>query len=330
MRALVERDVAKIARLAGHHGDDAFDRLAARTRAAATPSSKSRPWPPAGLRQQHAADAGLAPANGAPPELGVEGDHRGRPRIHQAPEPGRGVVRCSSSSSVRDPAQARPFGESFDDPADGVHDDRGLAQLREVARTGRVELPAVRGEGDQGLLVRRSQVGHLFGHLAAGRWSGRGHDGERHIGEWRGVLDLATRAIDPAGLVERAIPAQRIADLEDGVQGADPAGLERRPSPCRRGAPPRPSPRHTRPPAVAGRTVARTARRGSDRAGGTAGEPRSRSAGRAGCRRSARRSAARSGGSFGRCPAGCTPRPFRSAGAARTRGSTRQAARRRR
>ena len=37
---------------------------------------------------------------------------------------------------------------------------------------------------------------------------------------WRQV------SIDPAGLVERAIPAQRIADLENGVQGTDPAGLE--------------------------------------------------------------------------------------------------------
>ena len=93
-----------------------------------------------------------------------------------------------------------------------------------MARTGRVEVPAVRGERHQGLLVRRSQVGHLFGHLAAWWWPGRGHDGKRHVGKRRGLLDLATRAIDPAGLVERAIPAQRIADTEDGVQGTDQPG----------------------------------------------------------------------------------------------------------
>ena len=117
--------------------------------------------------------------------------------------------------------------QSLDDPAHGVHDERGLAELREVARTRCVELPTHRGEGDcRAAWFADAQISHLFRHLSA-RWSkSRGHNGERHVGEWRGVLDLATRVIDPASLVEPAIPAHRIADLEDGVQGTHPAGME--------------------------------------------------------------------------------------------------------
>ena len=179
---------------------------------------------PACLRQQHAVDAGLAPANGAPPELGVEGDHRGRPWFHQAPEPGRGVVRCSSSSSdATGPGPAFGIRSMTHRTASTmIVGSLTCGKWLEPAAW-KCRLSGARATRASWFVDRRSATSS---GICRPPVPGRGHDGERHIGELRGMLDLATRVIDHAGFVEPAIPAQRIAELKKGVQGTGPAGLQ--------------------------------------------------------------------------------------------------------
>ena len=210
----------QISRLAGHHSDDASIASATK-RGPPTPSSKAGPGRPPAFGSSTPRDPGLAPANSAPPELGIEGDHGGRPRIHQPPEPGRDVVGCRSSSWVAADCGSRSMTQrtASTTTVGSLSCGKWLEPAAWNCRLSSESATRASWFSD-----RRSATSSGIWRLGGGRAAVTTASGTSGNGGacsiWRHV------SIDPAGLVGPAIPAQWIADLEDGVQGTDPAGLE--------------------------------------------------------------------------------------------------------